>query len=167
MKDVKVKESNVTVGKVISLYKRQAQVTTRYKVSLRGLRQNLRETVIDVTSDVTVLKNRIWFTSDSKYFFLILVGTDKRHEGPRAKERQENIKQAELHLKRKLTEEEQQQIPEEQYNMRLWKSLTFDAETLTHQPHMDIDFYPSQINCKASSFPLMFVQPKKWSINLS
>lgn len=82
--------------------------------------------LIGITSEVSIFKNRLWFSQDAKYFFIILVGTDKRH----------------LELKK----DPDHTI--DQFEMRLWKSVTFDAETLVHLPHLDIDFFPSQINCK-------------------
>jgi hypothetical protein len=126
IKELRIKESNYSISGPYPLYQREVKVHWRYKISLRGLQHNLRETLIDATNDVSIFKNRIWFTHDAKYFFIILVGTDKRH----------------LELKKDPDHKE------DQFKMRLWKSMTFDTETLVHQPHLDIDFFPSQINCR-------------------
>jgi hypothetical protein len=79
MKTPRIKEMNITVKGPYTMYQSEVKVTCRYKISLRSLKENLRETVIDITNEVSIFKNRIWFSPDSKYMFIILVGTDKRH----------------------------------------------------------------------------------------
>jgi hypothetical protein len=56
---------------------------TRFKVTLRRVgpclpNAKVAEVSIEVEKDLTIFNNRLYFSQDAKYFFIILVGPDMR-----------------------------------------------------------------------------------------